>query len=136
MIELYVDGASAGNPGKSGIGIYIKGEGKIVKLSEPIEPTNNHTAEFLALLRGVEEAAKLTTGIVSARSDSKAVVSAVENEFVKNEVHKEYLNKILSIAETFDFFFIKWIPDTENRAADALAREAIHKQVDKDHGGK
>ena len=27
MIELYVDGASAGNPGKSGIGIFIKGEG-------------------------------------------------------------------------------------------------------------
>ncbi|MCM3637649.1 ribonuclease HI family protein [Sporosarcina luteola] len=132
MIELYVDGASAGNPGKSGIGIYIKGEGKIVKFSEPIEPTNNHTAEFIALLRGIEEAAKLTTGIVSARSDSKAVVSAVENEFVKNELHKDYLNKILSIAKTFDYFFIKWISDTENRAADALAREAIHKQGKKD----
>ena len=130
MIELYVDGASAGNPGKSGIGIFIKGEGNIVKFSEPIEPTNNHTAEFIALLRGMEEAAKLTTGIVSARSDSKVVVSAVENEFVKNEVHKEYLYNILSIAKTFDFFFIKWIPDSENRAADALAREAIHKQED------
>lgn len=130
MIELYVDGASAGNPGKSGIGIYIKGEGTQVKLSEPIEPTNNHTAEFIALLRGMEEAAKLTTGIVSARSDSKAVVSAVENEFVKNELHKGYLTEILSIAKTFEFFFIKWIPDTENRAADALARDAIHKQTD------
>ncbi|WP_339250065.1 ribonuclease HI family protein [Sporosarcina sp. FSL W8-0480] len=130
MIELYVDGASAGNPGKSGIGIYIKGEGAQVKLSEPIEPTNNHTAEFIALLRGMEEAAKLTTGIVSARSDSKAVVSAVENEFVKNELHKGYLNEILSIAKTFEFFFIKWIPDAENRAADALAREAIHQQTD------
>lgn len=132
MIELYVDGASAGNPGKSGIGIFIKGEGQQIRLSEPIEPTNNHTAEFIALLRGMEEAAKLTTGIVSARSDSKAVVSAVENEFVKNELHKEYLSKILSIAETFEFFFIKWIPDSENKAADALAREAIHKQDDRE----
>lgn len=132
MIELYVDGASAGNPGKSGIGIYIKGEGNSVKFSEPIEATNNHTAEFIALLRGMEEAAKLTTGIVSARSDSKAVVSAVENEFVKNETHKDYLNKILAISKTFEFFFIKWIPDSENRAADALAREAIHKQGKED----
>ena len=41
----------------------------------------------------MEEAAKLTTGIISARSDSKAVVSAVENEFVKNDVHKDYLEK-------------------------------------------
>lgn len=128
MLELYVDGASAGNPGKSGIGIFIKGEGHQAKISEPIELTNNHTAEFIALCRGMEEAAKLTNGIVSARSDSKAVVSAVENEYVKNELHRTYLNKILSIAKSFDYFFIKWIPDTENKAADALAREAIRIQ--------
>ena len=41
---------------------------------------------------------------------------------------KNALRKILEIANTFDFFFIKWIPDAENRAADALAREAIHKK--------
>lgn len=128
MIELYVDGASAGNPGKSGIGIFIKGEGHAIKLSEKIEPTDNHSAEFQALLRGMEETSKLTTGMVSARSDSQIVVMAVEKQFVKNESHKEYLKKILAIANTFDFFFIKWIPDVENRAADSLAREAIHKK--------
>ena len=128
MIELYVDGASAGNPGESGIGIFIKGEGHLIKLSERINPTDNHTAEFIALLRGVEETAKLTSGVVSARSDSQVVVMAVEKEFVKNENYKEYLKKILEIANKFDFFFIKWIPDSENRAADALAREAIHKK--------
>ncbi|MCG3087684.1 reverse transcriptase-like protein [Sporosarcina cyprini] len=127
MIELYVDGASAGNPGMSGIGIFIKGEGHALKISEPIEPTNNHTAEFLALLRGMEEAAKLTTGIVSARSDSKIVVTAVENQFVKNDLHKGYLAQILKIADSFDYFFIKWIPDSENRAADELARQAIQR---------
>lgn len=127
MIELYVDGASAGNPGKSGIGIFIKGEGHKVKISENIKPTNNHTAEFLALLRGMEEVAKLTNGIVSVRSDSQAVVMAVEKEFVKNDAHKEYLSKILHIASSFELFFIKWIPSSENRAADALARQGIHK---------
>ncbi|MBD7986074.1 ribonuclease HI family protein [Sporosarcina sp. Sa2YVA2] len=128
MIELYVDGASAGNPGKSGIGIYIKGEGRQIRVSEPIEPTNNHTAEFTALLRGLEETEKITSGIVSARSDSKAVVSAFENEYVKNELHKEFLQKILMITKKFDFFFIKWIPEAENRTADSLARQAIHKE--------
>ncbi|NYF24551.1 ribonuclease HI family protein [Sporosarcina sp. JAI121] len=126
MIELYVDGASAGNPGKSGIGIFIKGEGHMLKIAEKIEPTDNHTAEFQALLRGLEETAKLTSGMVSARSDSQIVVMAVEKEFVKNEMYKQYLSRILTIVKSFDFFFIKWIPDTENRAADALAREAIH----------
>lgn len=130
MIELYVDGASAGNPGKSGIGIFIKGEGHQIKIAERIESTNNHTAEFIALRRGLEEVAKLTSGIVSARTDSQIVVMAVENEFVKNEAQKKHLSEILQIAQSFDFFFIKWIPRTENRAADALAREAIHKQTE------
>lgn len=127
MIELYTDGASAGNPGKSGIGIFIKGEGHLIKISESIEPTNNHTAEFLALLRGVKEVAKIATGIVSVRLDSQVVVTAVEREFVKNEVHKLILSEILDVTKSFDFFFVKWIPSAENKIADALAREGIHK---------
>ncbi|BAQ10961.1 ribonuclease Hi [Bacillus sp. OxB-1] len=127
MIELYVDGASAGNPGKSGIGVYIKGEGHQIRISEPIEPTDNHTAEFQALLRGLEEAAQLTSGMVAAKSDSQIVVQAVEKEFVKNEKHQTYLARILEIAKGFDYFFIKWIPDEQNKAADALARQAVRK---------
>lgn len=128
MIELYVDGASAGNPGKSGIGIFIKGEGHHIKISESIPPTNNHTAEFIALVRGLEEVAKLTDGIVSARSDSQIVVTSVDKEFVKNELYQPYLEELLEIIQSFEFFFIKWIPRTENRAADVLAREGIHKE--------
>lgn len=126
MIELYVDGASAGNPGKSGIGIFIKGEGQVRKISEPIEPTDNHTAEFIALVRGLEEVQTFSTSIISVRSDSKVVVNAVEKEFVKNEQFQPYLQHILQLAATFDLFFIKWIPERENKAADALARQAIY----------
>ncbi len=128
LIELYTDGASAGNPGKSGIGVFIKGEGHLIKISESIEPTNNHTAEFLALLRGVKEVAKISQGIVSVRSDSQAVVTAVEREFVKNEAHKLILSEIIELTRSFEFFFIKWIPSIENKTADALAREGIHKR--------
>ena len=113
---------------KAGLVFSLKAKVIIIKISEPIEPTNNHTAEFLALIRGLEEVAKLTTGIVSVRSDSQLVVMAVEKEFVKNEAFKEHLAIVLEIVQTFDLFFIKWIPDSENRAADALARAAIHKR--------
>lgn len=128
MLEIFVDGASAGNPGKSGIGIFIRGEGHSIQISEPIEPTDNHTAEFQALLRGLEEAAKLTTGMVSIRSDSQVVVHAVEKKYVKNENYNKLLTLILKLSLTFDFFFIKWIPDEKNRAADALARKAVRQQ--------
>lgn len=125
MLEVYIDGASAGHPGPSGIGIFIKGEGHHVQLSEYIGISNNHLAEFTALIRGLEEAQKLGTSLVSVRSDSKIVVASVEKEYVKNEEFKPLLDEILQLIKSFDLFFIKWVPDEQNKAADALARAAI-----------
>lgn len=127
MLEVFIDGASAGNPGPSGIGLFIKGEGNLIKISEYIGETNNHVAEFSALIRGLEEAKKLGTDIVSVRSDSKIVVGSIEKQFVKNEEYKPFLEKALQLTNQFQLFFIKWIPDHENKAADALARQAIIK---------
>lgn len=127
MLEIYIDAASAGNPGPSGIGIFIKGEGHHIRISEYIGEANNHVAEFMALIRGLEEAVKLGPQLVSMRSDSKIVVSSVEKEYVKNEEYKPYLDRALQLIGQIDLFFIKWIPDNQNKAADALAREAIQK---------
>lgn len=127
-MEVYIDGASAGNPGPSGIGIFIKGEGHSVKISEYIGETNNHVAEFTALIRALEEAKKLGTNLVSIRSDSKIVVASIDKQYVKSEEYKPYLEQALKLAEEFSLFFIKWIPDSQNKAADALAREAIQKK--------
>lgn len=125
MLDIYIDGASAGNPGTSGIGIFIKGEGHQIKISEVIEDTNNHVAEFQALVRGLQEAKKLNSDFIWMRSDSKIVVASIEKRYVKNEDYKPFLEEALSIIDTFPTFFIKWIPDKENKAADALARQAI-----------
>ena len=130
MLEVYIDGASAGNPGPSGIGLFLKGEGHLIKISEPIGNTNNHQAEFTALIRGLEEAKKIGVSFVSMRSDSKIVVSSIEKNYVKNEEFKPFLERAQALIEQFDLFFIKWIPDKENKAADALAREAILKNID------
>lgn len=125
MLEIFIDGASAGNPGPSGIGLFLKGEGHHIQLSEYVGIYDNHTTEFLALVRGLEEAKKLTTGLVSVKSDSQVVVSAVEKRYVKNPNYKELLDRAFEIADTFEFFFIKWIPTSSNSAADQLARKAI-----------
>ncbi|AWE07069.1 ribonuclease HI [Lysinibacillus sp. 2017] len=127
MLEIYIDGASAGNPGPSGIGLFLKGEGVHLKISEPIGLTNNHQAEFIALVRGLEEAKKTGSTFISVRSDSKIVVSSIEKNYVKNEEFKPYLQHAQQLIEEFELFFIKWIPDKENKAADALARAAILK---------
>nr|WP_106778806.1 reverse transcriptase-like protein [Lysinibacillus timonensis] len=127
MLEVYIDGASAGNPGPSGIGIFIKGEGHSIQISEFIGETNNHIAEFQALIRGLEEAKKLNTSFVSIRSDSKIVVASIEKQYAKNEEYKPLLEQALQLSQNFDLFFIKWIPDNQNKAADTLARKAILK---------
>ena len=127
MLEVYIDAASAGNPGPSGIGVYIKGEGHQIKISEYIGETNNHIAEFQALIRGLEEAIKLGSNLVSMRSDSKIVVTSVEKAYVKSDDFKPFLDRALQLIEEIDLFFIKWIPDNQNKVADALAREAILK---------
>lgn len=128
MLEIYIDGASAGNPGPSGIGLFIKGEGHHLQISEYIGETNNHIAEFTALVRGLEEAKKLGATLISLRSDSKIVVASIDKAYVKNEEFKPFLAQALTLIEQFELFFIKWIPEKENRAADALAREAIQKK--------
>lgn len=125
MLEVYVDAATAGNPGESGIGIFIKGEGHHIKLSESIGIMTNHEAEFVALVRGLEEATKLGSSLISCRSDSKIVVASIEKRYAKSELFKPHLARALALIDDFDLFFIKWIPDSENRAADTLARAAI-----------
>lgn len=129
MLEVYIDGSTTGNPGPSGIGIFIKGEGHHIKISEYIGSYTNHTTEFIALLRGMEEAQKLMPSIVSVRTDSQIVCAAIEKRYVKNAEFATVLEKVLPIIDTFELFFIKWIPDDQNRAAHALAREAVQKKL-------
>lgn len=125
MLEVFTDAATAGTPRVSAVGIFIRGEGHQIKIGEFIGEMDNHEAEFSALVRGLQEAAKLTTGMLSIKSDSKVAVDAFERGATKNDRFKPYLAEALALADTFDYCFIKWIPDSENRAADALAKEAL-----------
>ncbi|MBW8349030.1 reverse transcriptase-like protein [Bacillus sp. IITD106] len=125
MIEVYIDGASAGDPGPSGAGIFIKNNGKTESFSIPLGNMNNHEAEFHALIKSMEICIELGFSIVSIRSDSTAVVDAVEKEYARNEKYRLLLKDALSLASQFDLFFIKWIPSKENKHADQLARKGI-----------
>lgn len=127
MIEVYIDGASAGNPGPSGAGIFIKAHEKQEKHSIPLGVMSNHEAEFHALIHGLELCIEKDWNVVSFRTDSELVDRAVEKEYVKNELYSPLLAHILSLIKKFDLFFLKWIPSKENKVADQLARAAIRK---------
>lgn len=128
MIEVYVDGASAGDPGKSGAGVFIKGNGNAKQYSFPLGIMSNHEAEYHALIRGLEICIEHGYQIVSFRTDSQLVERAIEKQFVKNATYSPLLERVLVLTKQFDLFFIKWIPSKENKVADSLARKAILEQ--------
>ncbi|WP_058307617.1 ribonuclease HI family protein [Gracilibacillus massiliensis] len=126
MIEVYTDGASRGNPGPSGVGIFIK-HGKIqIEESHYIGEYTNHEAEFIALIKALEYCKEhFPEEIISCRSDAKVVVDATDKSYVKNKNFQVYLDRITNLTSTFPYFFIKWIPEKQNKRADQLARKAI-----------
>ena len=127
MIEVYIDGASAGNPGPSGAGIFIKINGEVERHSIPLGIMENHEAEYRALIHGLHICIDKGYKTTSFRTDSQAVNSAVEKEFAKNKKFAPLLSEALTLSQQLDLFFMKWIPSSENKAADELARAAIRK---------
>lgn len=127
MIEVYTDGASKGNPGISGAGVYIKANGKNYEYTFPLGVVSNHEAEFMAVIKGLEICKEsFPDEILSFRSDSQVVVDVIEKDFTKNKAFLPLLEHIREISDHFPYFFIKWIPKTKNKHADQLATQAIH----------
>lgn len=127
MIEVYIDGASKGNPGPSGAGVFIKGVQPPVQLAVPLGMMSNHEAEYHALLTALKYCTEHNYKIVSFRTDSQLVERAVEKQYVKNPLYAPLLDEALKMIQQFDLFFIKWIPSSQNKAADELARKATQK---------
>jgi ribonuclease HI len=125
MIEVYIDGASAGNPGPSGAGIFIKGHGSAEKYSIPLGNMSNHEAEYYAFIKALEICIEKKYQTVSFRTDSQLVNQAMEKQFVKNKQFAPLLEQALLLTKKLDLFFIKWIPSSNNKTADELARIAI-----------
>ncbi|KON87309.1 ribonuclease H [Sporosarcina globispora] len=131
MIEVYIDGASAGNPGPSGAGIFIKNNGQVERYSIALGNMENHEAEYRAFIHALEICIDKGYKTVSFRTDSQLVNRAVEKEFVKNKKFAPLLEEALKLSRHLDLFFMKWVPSSENKAADELARAAIRRNKTK-----
>ncbi|EPX8802132.1 ribonuclease HI family protein [Listeria monocytogenes] len=127
-MEVFVDGASAGNPGPSGAGIVLKAEGIYEQFAIPLAVMTNHEAEFIAIKLGLEEAIKKQATLIRLYSDSKVAIEAIHKRHAKNPLFKPHLEAILEIADSFELFFAEWRNVSQNKQADHLARQAIKKQ--------
>lgn len=129
MLRVYVDAATKGNPGNSAGGIILKGENLYEQLHIPLKEKNNHEAEFAvftyALKLIIERELHHQTVIV--HSDSKIVVETFEKGYAKKEAYQPYLKAFLQLEKKYELLIIQWIPESKNKGADTLARQALRK---------
>lgn len=136
MLKVYTDASTKGNPGPSGIGIVIVGHNLHQQLTKKIdEPLTNHQAEFQAVIFALEWLLEHHTQheLILFHSDSKIVVQTMMKRFTKNPDFLPFYQEIEQLLQNFKLIEFKWIPESQNKGADNLARQALRKIL---NGGK
>ena len=139
-LNIYIDGASKGNPGEAGAGIWMTNqEGrKVFEMSRYLGHKTNNEAEYWALLLGLEEAKRLGGIAIRIFTDSELVERQVKGLYrVKNANLKLLHESVIRHLKEFSSFVIQSIPREENQEADRLANQAIQKGIarSKEKGG-
>ncbi|MBI4536285.1 MAG: ribonuclease HI family protein [Ignavibacteriae bacterium] len=128
-LRAFVDGASRGNPGESGIGILVLDEtgNKVFSMHAYIGKTTNNVAEYTALLTLLRRVQKYRCTRLVVSSDSELMVRQVNGKYkVKDEKLRRYFQQVQAILEESPFEFeLKHVSREENHEADRLANLGI-----------
>ena len=134
MIKVYTDAAVNGNPGDVGLGVLVLKDGEQLPFKISVgEKMDNHLAEFTAihwalgwlLEEGVQEE------LIFMHTDSKVTADAISKRYTKKEANRIVLKEIQNKLKDFPQLFVKWIPESENKGADQLARQALQQTIGK-----
>jgi ribonuclease HI len=137
QLVLYIDGASRGNPGRAGAGVWMtNGAGrKLVEMSRYLGHKTNNEAEYWALLLGLREAKRLGGKSVHIFTDSELIERQVNGVYRVKNLNLKGLHKMVAQnLKEFSSFDIQSIPRDENREADRLANQAIQRRIAKEKG--
>lgn len=128
-INAYIDGASRGNPGESGVGIILKDEqGKVVhSVGGYIGRATNNIAEYVALIECVKRAQAINCTKLVVHSDSELLVRQMQGTYrVKNEGLRKYFQRVHRMVQKVPFEFeIRHVLREHNRDADMLANVGV-----------
>ena len=131
-VDLYCDGASRGNPGPASAGAVIKDrEGNnLAEVSETLGKATNNRAEYMGLIRGLEEARRLGASKVNVYADSQLMIRQVLGQYkVKHPDLKELAQRVKQLLSGFRAWRAVHIPRGQNAEADALANRALDKEA-------
>ena len=125
--EIYIDGASRGNPGPSGIGaVFFDGASQPVKqLSHHLGETTNNVAEYLALIYALQEALRDGYTAVSVKTDSELLARQLNGQYrVRDAQLRLFCGLAQHLRTQFDRCTVAHVPRERNVLADRLAGRA------------
>ena len=127
VLEIFVDGACSGNPGKAGVGVVINHKGKTVKeISKAIGDATNNIAEYSALIYALQEALVMKARELKVFTDSELMFRQVTGVYkVRNEKLKFLFSQVQHLMSGFDRVDISHIRREKNKQADKLATDSI-----------
>lgn len=128
VYQIYVDGASRGNPGKAGAGAAIKdAEGTVVrKLKSYLGILTNNMAEYSAMIMALKAARDMGIKDVLIYADSELMVKQLNGVYrVKSHDLMPLFLEATHLLGAFDEYKIAHIYREGNGLADSLANEAI-----------
>ena len=133
LFTVFTDGASRGNPGKAGIGVAIYAqkdtEGSPVlvdEIAEYIGVVTNNVAEYMALIKALENVVEKKPASVIFKLDSELLVKQINGAYkVRNKNLLPLYNRVMAFLRQFTRWEVVHVPRGENSVADALANEGI-----------
>ena len=133
VFEIFIDGASKGNPGPSGIGVVICRDGETIKnISAYIGNATNNVAEYSALICALKAAAGLKAESIKVNTDSQLLHRQIKRLYkVKHPNIIALFIQAQQLITGFKDFSIINIPREMNKGADRLATLAIKKELTK-----
>lgn len=131
---LFVDGASRGNPGAAGAGIYLTSEGEtVLEQGFYLGTKTNNQAEYLALLIGIFFAKKYlgSNDILHIRSDSQLIVRQMMGIYKVKDAQLKVMRDVgLKFLERISSYTIEHILRDKNSNADRMANYGVDKKVE------
>ena len=126
MLKVFIDGASRGNPGYSGIGILIySNDILLLKHGEYIGFKNNLESEYIALKRGLQLASEYDNEIIIF-SDSLTTIQKIRKKTKTRKRELKVISRQIKNLETkFNNLTYTYIPRRKNFKVDRVANEAI-----------
>lgn len=132
-LNLYVDGASKGNPGRASVGVVVAdARGNVLlKMGRAIGRATNNQAEYMALLCGLDEVHRMADGnpeeiILVVKSDSELLCRQLLGEYkIKNQVLMKLSEQARTKLGMFGSYSLVRVPREENKLADRLAQSVL-----------